>query len=435
MQQATTITSSEPLRRVNSLLRQPIALVRGALSQAGLFRLSLRQEALIRDIKKLSTAGRPATVRFVVTQRQLWGVQSLYDAFRADDRFDTRIIAMPNTEDKGADPFDTARDNLRYFEQQNTEVLLGIEPSGKLKRPEELFQFPNVCFLDQPWLGLAEPWTLATLARHSLICYVPYGFKIANVSQFHFNHKLHNMSWRVFAETEWHRDQFISLGRRRGRNVVVSGYPKFDEYLGARARAMPSKSTKMIIWAPHWSIRDRVLGYSTFDRFHAYFVGRAAANRQVDWVFKPHQKLRYHALECGFMTEAEIDAYYKAWAEGGNTRLFDDPGYMNLFESSSALITDSGSFLAEYLPTGKPVLLLQSDASVGYNSFGQSIVDSYYKARTEGDIDAFIDHVVLQGDDPLKSSRSRLISQVMRTDGVSSGQFIKDHIAGALGLK
>ena len=60
---------------------------------------------------------------------------------------------------------------------------------------------------------------------------MPYGFKIANFQQAHFNMELQNSSWKVFAESSWHKDQFVKYGAMKGRNVITSGYPKLDNYL------------------------------------------------------------------------------------------------------------------------------------------------------------------------------------------------------------
>ena len=69
------------------------------------------------------------------------------------------------------------------------------------------------------------------------------------------------------------------------------------------------------------------------------------------------------------------------------------------------MITDCGSFLAEYLPTKKPIMLLVNPKSSGYNEIGEKLVSSYYKAYKNNDIKDFIDNIVLNGNDYMLSNR------------------------------
>lgn len=422
-------TMSPLIQSFRKLARKSIDLARVQLVEA-------RYKSVMADIQKNISTGMPVSVFFVVTQKQLWGLQSVYDEFLVDKRFVPTVVAMPNAENTTANRLTTARENMHFFSDRGMNVILGVKPDGSILSLNSICGRSCLCFFDQPWMGLPEYWSIPEISRQALLCYVPYGFKIANASQFHFNLPIHNLSWRVFAETNWHRQQFINIGLRNGRNVVVSGYPKFDEYHVLRTRHKKTNvvTAKSVIWAPHWSIQDKVLGYSTFDKYHEYFIQRAATEEGLQWIFKPHQKLKYHAVDCGFMTQSEIEDYYRYWTLRANTRLYNDPSYIDLFENSGALITDSGSFLAEYLPTGNPVLLLESDTSVGYNSLGDSIVASYYKARTAHEIDSFIEHVVLRGVDPLKAQRDQMVRQVMPCDEHTAGSKIKAHIETALEL-
>ena len=178
-----------------------------------------------------------------------------------------------------------------------------------------------------------------------------------------------------------------NMGEWRGQ-TFVSGYPKLDVYRTEKVNACgecsenkPQNKSKCIIWAPHWSIRDKFLSYSTFDKIYKSFLEYAKTSLFIEWIFKPHQRLRYHCVESGFLTKNEIDEYYDSWERLSNAKLYNDPNYFDIFKTSDALITDCGSFLAEYLPTKNPVLLLLNEDSVGYNEIGNKIVINYYKAK------------------------------------------------------
>jgi len=286
---------------------------------------------------------------------------------------------------------------------------------------------------------LPSSWMFEVTSRTCLICYVPYGFKVAKSYQAHFNLALHNISWRIFCETEWHHSQFVKLGRRAASNVVVSGYPKFDAFRPDWQPINPcireitrSKFTKIIIWAPHWSIQDKSLGYSTFDLYFEKFQSLVEKHRDIFWAFKPHQRLKYHLRVTGFMGKTEIASYFEFWKLGANTGMFDDGDYFDLFKNSNALITDSGSFLAEYLPSGKPVLLLNSRTTVGYNEFGKKLVDQYYSANDWQGVETFVNDVIINEKDGMRQGRTDLIPLVMPRKGKKVGRFISENIESSI---
>lgn len=291
---------------------------------------------------------------------------------------------------------------------------------------------PDIVFYDQPVPFFPKKLLFDSVSKNALICYVPYGYKIANFYESHFNMELHNKCWKVFAESPWHKCQFERLGRMRGKNVVVSGYPKLDAYNEPNSSDFNWKSGSRkkgvvrIIWAPHWSISTTDLCYSTFDKYYMQFLDYAKKNPHVDWIFKPHQRLRYQCVVSRLMTETEVDRYYQEWDSLGNGMLYHGGNYFEIFKTSDALITDCGSFLAEYLPTRKPILHLTTGKSKGYNSIGELITKSYYKARTFSEIIDFIDTVVVGGNDYLLDQRIEALKNVM-VNREGAGKFIADY--------
>ena len=72
------------------------------------------------------------------------------------------------------------------------------------------------------------------------------------------------------------------------------------------------------------------------------------------------------------------------------------------------MIHDCGSFSAEYHYTGKPVLFVSDDFDAiyqGLDDFGTMCLDLHYHALNVQDIRAFIQDVILQGDDSLREKR------------------------------
>jgi hypothetical protein len=351
----------------------------------------------------------------VFTQPSLWGLQSLYDALKRDPRFQPTVIVMPNTEG----PIDTwpqsFEDNWEFFVSRCPSPIAGWSEKDGFRSPRRIWRKPAILFIEQPSLHLTSKWSLREISKRNLVAYVPYGFKVASVESDHFNLPLHNAAWRVYAETQWHKEKFAEWGKRGGKNVVVSGYVKFDQYLGlldekVRNRATDTPTT--IIWAPHWSVRDNYLGYSSFEQFHQLFVDMSVQYPGITWVFKPHPRLRFQLVHSRLFTEQQVDAYYSWWNLQHNTSLYESGDYFKLFAESAALITDSGSFLAEYLPTQKPVLVLESESSVGYNEMGQKIVETYYHAKTAQEVRRFISENIELRIDPKRRDRERIAREL-----------------------
>lgn len=403
-------------------------------------RSQLRLERELRSIAD-ELPDKSLNVYFVFTQSELWGLQSVYEEFDRSDGFQPYVVVMPNTEDKVNSYEVTFINNLKNFENLGVKSISGLDSKNEIVTFKTISKNkPCIVFFDQPYPNLPEDWSFFNVSKNALICYVPYGFKVANDYQGHFNQSIHNVSWRVFCETEWHYQQFRENGRRQGSNVIISGYPKFDSvknnykdlecFLGAKSLSASQK--KIIVWAPHWSIRDTYLGYSTFDKYYKYFLRLLTDQEDIFWVFRPHQRLKYQLVESGFMNSDEVDKYYRAWDERQNAVYYQGSDYLNLFQHTSGLITDSGSFLAEYLITEMPVLLLNSGKSVGYNELGQRIVKAYYLANTSFDIDGFLTGVIKNGNDLLAEERMRLSSLIKIPENDTSAELIVSHIKSSI---
>ena len=386
--------------------------------------------------------GNKINVYFVFTQAELWGAQSVYEKLAVHEKFEPYVVVMPNFEDRVNSHLNTFTQNIKKFRELGVKVIHGYSEKTGVINFNSLNQGkPCIVFFDQPNPGLPNDWSFLSVSKSALICYIPYGFKVANDYQGHFNQLLHNIAWRIFCETEWHLNQFKKNGRRNGENVVLSGYPKFDSQRGNekgdsrlyfKNKNDIAKKRKVVVWAPHWSVNDSYLGYSTFDRYYEYFSAVVRARQEFFWVFRPHQRLRYHLTESGFMTQDKIAEFYQIWEESPNSIHYQWSDYLGLFMQTDALITDSGSFLAEYLVTKNPVLLLESKNSVRYNEFGEEIVRSFYNAQSSEDISSFLDDVVKTGIDPLKVAREACSSSVLYPASGSSADLIVDHLHQAL---
>lgn len=105
------------------------------------------------------------------------------------------------------------------------------------------------------------------------------------------------------------------------------------------------------------------------------------------------------------MSKEEADAYFAAWRELPNARVYEEGDYHGLFVDSDILVTNRISFIGEYLPSGHTVILPQNGDSVGYNELGRLITDTYYKAYDREELVSVITDVAVKGNDPLREKR------------------------------
>jgi len=372
--------------------------------------------------------GKKIRVVFFVSQKQLWCSKSLYEKLNLNDYFEALVVVFPNNEDKINNKTSTMKDNYGFFINHGINVMNGYDFDNNNYFPASKFD-PDIVFYDQPSPQIDKSLLWPNLSKSSLVCYIPYGYKIAPFYESHFNLFLHNSSWLIFAESDWHKKQFIKYGSMNGRNVCVSGYPKLDEYNSANE--IENRNFKRIIWAPHWSVLNSNIGYSTFDENYNYFLKYASENPDIHWVFKPHQRLRHYLEEIGFMTKEEVENYYEQWDKLPNATFYNEANYINIFKDSDALITDCGSFLAEYLPTRNPILLLISKRNPGYNEIGTRLVECYYQATNIKLIEKFINEVVIEENDSLKDKRLSNLKFV-QPNSQGAGQFIVDYLQSQL---
>src|SRR5690606_2346636 len=144
-----------------------------------------------------------------------------------------------------------------------------------------------------------------------------------------------------------------------------------------------------------------------------------------------HPRMALSLERAKMMLPEEYQAYVEEWESGINSSVYDDGDYFDVFRSSDALITDCGSFLAEYLPTGKPIIWLVSDRTVGLNPVGKFLSQGFYQARTPEELNEIFQQVVVEGTDPLSSLRSKAIEEILPHGKMSSGAVV-DYLSKSL---
>ena len=183
------------------------------------------------------------------------------------------------------------------------------------------------------------------------------------------------------------------------------------------------KEPKYLIYAPHWTVCGNNLRFGTFDWSGNKILEFAKNHPELNWVFRPHPLMYKYILTSGFMTKAEADNYFNEWK---NFAIFSDSGdYMDLFNSSYAMITDCGSFLTEYFVSEKPVIHLISE-KFAPNSLIKKIDETYYTAYNIEELTQHLNEIILKKNDYKKSERTELAQKLNLKNNYCAKRIIED---------
>ena len=373
-------------------------------------------------------------IAFVTDHAATWCGDELYNLFANNKRFEPTIFLCRS----GESTLDDARHDVKQFKSRGLNVV-GIFDEDTATEPQDV-----VIFL-RPYIQLlSERFQLDAMTPQTLWTHIPYGLKVTSMD-FDATQPLYRLAWKVFFETAAALkffDERCQIGVPRG---VVSGHPKLDVFFDAAKKfSFPWKMTrpdaKKIIWAPHWSFKAgegvHVI-MSTFDSNYEFMYEFAKNHPETSWVVKPHPKLAFAAVNSGlFASDAAFSAYLQAWNDLPNALVFTGGYYQDIFATSDGMIQDSGSFLAEYQFTHKPMIYLTRDERP-FNELGEKILDVTYRVdgRDFDGIAALIRKVFVDGEDPLKDARRKVFDELLNYrhfNGMTASEFIFHSIADEL---
>ena len=373
-------------------------------------------------------------------------VDSLIYLLNKDNLFNVTILLLPFNAYKHDKLHESQlkefNDNYDYFKSKGFNTVKAYDENINSLLDIELELMPDIIFYMSPWEEiLPSEYKIHNLPQNIIYCYIPYSMYLSNLKNDQFNRTLQKKAWKVFAQTSLHKQLAIKYSRNNGSNVLVTGYPKMDPLIENTEYIMPKiwksiNSEKIkIIWAPHYSIggdKDVKLAFSTFENNYKFFHEYAKNHPETEWVFKPHPKLIYAGGRISSNEDFNIEnlkKYYETWENLPNATLYERGDYLNLFKNSDAMITDSISFLAEYLYVNHPGLLLTRPEQK-FNEFGEIVKEGWYRVDgkdLEG-IEKFIENVLIEKNDTLKEKRQEIYNGYLNRNGVSASQEIYNYL-------
>lgn len=365
-------------------------------------------------------------VLFVLSDLSLWKSEALYRAMLEHPRFDPVLGVCLLEADKPTEIIRKFNRLCVYLKDKKYEY---VEISQKDIATEVN---PDIIFYQQPYPGIIAPALFFRFNLQALFCHTSYAFNTTQMPwegtmpYFHY-------CWHHYFENKSTKETRDRLMPRFIRNGVVTGVPVQDTLASlSKTERNPWKNgadrRKRIIWAPHHTISDGLLHYSTFLEIADDMVALAEKYKEEVWFsFKPHPFLYKRLVNEWGMGRTE--AYYAKWAQMENTQ-YDSGDYLGLFAYSDAMIHDCGSFTVEYLYTGNPVMYLVNGLphTETLNDFGKAAYEVHYMGHTIEEIETFIRNV-LQGKDDMKEKRAAFVEEYLTLpDGKTACRNIMDAI-------
>jgi len=374
--------------------------------------------------------------------KSYWVYDMLYNLFDNDDLFNVTLIITPNMVNFTEEEIAEYNDMYNYFKSNGFNIIKGYDEISNKTIDLELECSPDIVFYGSDWLsGFPKLLQPENISQSILICYVPYSFMVSELLDSHcMNSVLIRKAWKFFCSTEFIKQRIIdkNLNNLDPGKLIVSYYPKIDgiflnctdDDFWEKTMDFNGNAKKRIIWAPHWTITENLLNYSTFNYNYEFFYEYANANPNIEWIFRPHPLLKNELIKSGLMSVDEVDQYYQKWDDLPNAKYYFGPDYASMYKNSDAMITDSGSFIAEYLMCNKPGLKLDSDTQ-RYNDFANLALDCWYRCDG-GDfesIEKFINDVVICDNDSLKKQRTEFVNNNLIPKGdLTASEIIFNYI-------
>lgn len=362
---------------------------------------------------------------FLALFEEVWKYDEVYKLMMNSPRFNPIILVCPIVNYGKDNMIKRMAQCYDFFVKKGYNVVLSYNQDRDIYIDLRNDLNPDIIFYTNPYKGLIDNRYYITNFKDILTVYVPYFIDSNKDYKMACDLELHNLVWRRYSETEYHRQLSIKYALNKGINVVNSGYPGIEVFLKS-TRKRREEGKKCIIWAPHHTIEPvGIIFYSCFLLYYDKMIELAKKySKDVFFVFKPHPLLKNRLYEK--WGPEKTDAYYRQWCQMDNTALYEGY-YVDLFLESDAMIHDSASFIVEYLYLNKPVLrtLNGEDIYSMYNSFGIRCIEQHYLSKNINEIELFIQNVI-DGVDPLKEQRTKFINEVLMPKGSPSQNIVDD---------
>jgi hypothetical protein len=401
---ASLVRFSEPPRPRPAASREESASSRAALAA----RIGVR----VRE-------GRPARVLFLVSSASMFPARPLLGAMRADPAFEPHLAVVPDLRWPDRDPVQGMEPCERELAAAFPGLLLPpLRPGADGDWPDVLAGFDLAVYPSPYEFSHWRYNPMRADAAGVLGVHANYGFYRSVYDRAVLALESYARFWRVFAECDATMAELRAHAAGGGANAEVVGYVKMDALASAEPWPRNGGRRRVLI-APHHSVEggaNDTLALSNFQRYADYFLALPERHPELDFVFRPHPFLFTVLSNPSKWGREKVDGWIARMKAHPNVRWSDEGVYFPAFVSCDACVQDCGSYLVEWLYTGKPccyMLKAPSDIDAKFAPLGKDCLSHCYLAYDEAAIESFLCDVVEGGADPKAAARDEFRRSVM----------------------
>lgn len=308
-------------------------------------------------------------VLFVAELGGKWdSMDSVYQAFIKRDDCDVDVVIEPVFRQQ------TGADGVTRREVICEDFLT---PMGIKNIPYQNYDIekiaPDITFFSQPYESCTIPmfWP-ENISKFSRLVYLPYfnattlNKKVSSAFDSFFLLNTQKYAWKIACQSETMKKYYEQYASEKGRNVVVTGLPKWDHPLKLNRENTPCpkewskkiKGRKVFLWNTHFN--QPTQGIKILEQ-GMEFLKIFSENKDAALIWRPHPltetvvKVYYHS---------KLSAYKKMIrfiSDSDNMVIDDNSTYDCSFVWSDALISDFSSLADLYLLLDKPIIYTSPD--------------------------------------------------------------------------
>jgi len=379
---------------------------------------------------------KPLKILFLIQNTPMWNIaKQIYLEGKDDPFFSFEIMILPpahlKSDAKVTQLFEEIKNTHSFLDENGVCLPIHYSINQKGKPLDPLLLKPDIIFYFSPYSSQRNKLTRPkNLGRYANLFYVNYGFLIMNgdVESIVYKRKDFFQNFNtICVESHLLKQTVLDLSGTTPNQILVSGYPKLDAYYkkmhshNSYWNFPETYSKYRIIWNPRWSVKQ---GTSHFTEYIHLIIDFLTKNQTIDFVFRPHPNLFRDMLAHKLINKTDKKNIYAKFDELPNARIDDAEGdYLSAFASSDLLISDISSLMAEYFPTGKPIIYTKKKEKL-FNNIGEALSSGFYHADSWDIVLATLNKLQA-GDDPLKKIRNQIIKEHFPCQSTSSNLILK----------
>lgn len=359
----------------------------------------------IKPAFKREGKNRKVKVVFLTQHPNVWpSTESVWKAFAGDPRCDTKIVQLPFFHDS----FKNQSQIYNYLKERN--IPFETEKTYDIAKEK-----PDIVFFQNPYDSTRPSEYYLDNVRKitKYIVYIPYALDVVGGNdsiKIRFNLPMHNLAWKIIVRSENYKEYFKKYCNSGDSRVYALGHPKFDGIYNIKNVDVDPRwlekinNRKVLMWNAHFSINENC--WSTYNIWKDVILNMFHNNTDMVLLMRPHPLLFERLKMFGMIDQDGLNKFRMELDKSDNIILDETKDYRQAFKISDGLMTDAGSFLLEYLPSGKPILYLINKKGPGL--MDNDLIKNYYIAEKEKDISAFIE-MVAKGEDALYKERMKIV--------------------------